>query len=98
MKYLLLSALFFTASNIYAQFTGSDTIPAVQYITVGDIVLPFAHDGIIADVNINGSTGATYQGKSLIFSAGFALSGKYGDSVFANGVNSSSRVTDYVRG
>ncbi|MCC6550724.1 MAG: T9SS type A sorting domain-containing protein, partial [Ignavibacteriaceae bacterium] len=41
---------------------------------------------------------ATYQGKSLIFSAGFALSGKYGDSVFANGVNSSSRVTDYVRG
>lgn len=98
MKHLFFTALLITALPLYAQFTGSDTIPAVQSITIGDIFLPFEHNGNIADVTVNGMTGGTYLGKSLIFSAGFAVSGKYGDSVFANGVNNSSRVADYVRG
>ncbi|MCK6614124.1 MAG: T9SS type A sorting domain-containing protein [Ignavibacteriaceae bacterium] len=98
MKYISLFTVLILTAPLYAQFTGSDTIPSVQVITIGDIVLPFEHNGNIADANYNGVSGGTYLGKSLIFSAGFALSGKYGDSVFANGVNNSSRVADYVRG
>jgi hypothetical protein len=98
MKYIFFYIVLILSTPLYAQFTGSDSIPAVQSITIGDIFLPFEHNGNIADITVNGVSGGTYMGKSLIFSAGIAFSGKYGDSVFANGVNNSSRVTDYVRG
>lgn len=92
--------LFFICHSviIFGQFTGTDSIPAQAAWTAGDFFLPFNNSGQLADLTINGNTGAFYLNKPLIFSSGFAISGKAADTIFANAVNSSSRLGDYLPG
>lgn len=98
MKRFLICVFVLNSFVLFAQFTGSDTIPAKSGFTAGDIFLPLDNSGLLADVSINGTAGAFYLNKPLIFSAGFAISGKAADTVFANAVNSSSRLGDYMPG
>ncbi|NUN09084.1 MAG: T9SS type A sorting domain-containing protein [Ignavibacteriaceae bacterium] len=60
--------------------------------------LPMDNKGVLADVTAGGVTGGVLDGKSVIFSSGFFLSGLHSDIMWANGVLSASRIEDYDEG
>ncbi|HQJ45620.1 MAG TPA: T9SS type A sorting domain-containing protein [Ignavibacteriaceae bacterium] len=77
----------------------SQNIGSMAYIQVNEIQLPFNNKGLIADVNINPiGPGGQFAGEMFLFSSGFWLSGYSNDSLWANGVSSSSLIEDYQPG
>lgn len=77
----------------------SQNIGSMAYIQVNEIQLPFNNKGLIADVNINPiGAGGQFAGEMFLFSSGFWLSGYSNDSLWANGVSSSSLIEDYQPG
>jgi hypothetical protein len=81
------------------------SIPLDQTITsllidVNKFQLPINNSGILADVLIPPATigGAKLDNKIFLFSAGFYLSGFNNGNLWANGMASGSRVTDYLPG
>ncbi len=67
-------------------------------IWVNNIDLPISNDGVLADVSIGGYSGGCIDSISFLFSGGFFLSGKSGDSLWANGQASASSIVDYRPG
>jgi hypothetical protein len=65
---------------------------------INNIDLPLDKQGIIANVNIGGRAGGELDGKVFLFSGGFYLTGKDGNSVWGNAVASASRIQDYQCG
>ena len=65
---------------------------------VNKIDLPINNRGKIADVNIDGRAAGRFDGKSVIYSSGFFMSGKTNGEVWSNGVASASRIEDYIPG
>jgi hypothetical protein len=91
-KYIILFILIYS-------ITSAQTAAVVD---VNNFYIPFNNKGILADVNF-GSAGslARYpgsEGKGIIFSAGFYLSGYKNEDLFANGAASSFIVEDYLPG
>jgi hypothetical protein len=80
-------------------FGGSYMLPysIVQsaFIDVNRFKLGLTNNGILADLRNNQ---AVFDGGIVLFSGGFALSGKTGETVWANGVMTSSRIMDYQPG
>jgi hypothetical protein len=83
-------------------------VGASYLFNINNFVLPMNNQGILAAVTINnGSRNVTlgeFQGKGVLFSGGFMMSGYTVDTVtkaktvFANAVASASRVQDYSPG
>lgn len=67
-------------------------------IHINRINLPINNYGVLADVLINGESGGYLDDKQFLFSGGFLLSGKNGDTIWANAVASASRIQDYQPG
>jgi len=65
---------------------------------VNKIDLPINNRGVIADVTIDGSSQGRVDGKNVIYSAGFMMSGYTNGELWANAVASASRIEDYVPG
>lgn len=60
-----------------------------------NISMPLDNKGILGDIN---SMGGRYNSNIFLFSGGFFLSGKLNNTLWANGVFSSSRINDYLPG
>ena len=67
---------------------------------VNNIDLPISRNGILADILISPATigGGKLQNKIFLFSGGFYMTGITNDTIWANGMMSASRITDYVPG
>ncbi len=81
------------------------TLSFLNYLTEGHLIdvnkfkIPVDNYGKIADVKLNGiSTSGTYDDKIVLYSGGFFLSGYTNDTLWANGVMSSSHINDYLPG
>ncbi len=87
--------LFFSCPDVHSQNVG----PAAR-MNVNNIDLPLNNTGVIADVAIpdGGRSYGYFENHQFLFSAGFWLSGYTNDSLWANGVASSSLVEDYQAG
>ena len=66
-------------------------------IDVNRLKVPLQNNGVMFDVSGYGTI-SQYDESQLIFSGGFYLVGKYNDQLWANGVATSSRVSDYLPG
>ncbi len=82
--------------------TGVYNAGEVYRLYVNKIDLPLNHNGKIADVVVPISTGTTtsgrYDGKSVIYSSGFMMSGYSNGTMWSNGMASASRVEDWTAG
>ena len=67
-------------------------------IHINRINLPIVNQGVLADALINGESGGYLDDKPFLFSGGFFLSGKNGDTIWTNAVASASRIQDYQPG
>ena len=69
---------------------------------VNNIDMPMERNGIMADVLIPGAVGGIaggkLQGKIFLYSGGFYMSGTTHGNIWANGMLSASRITDFVPG
>ncbi|QOJ27960.1 MAG: T9SS type A sorting domain-containing protein [Ignavibacteriales bacterium] len=81
-----------TAYFAIGDFIRFDTLKA------GLMTIPFDNTGSIADAGNTNPRAGWYDGKSFLFSAGFALSGKASGQVWANGEFTASRLEDYQSG
>ncbi|HRI47091.1 MAG TPA: exo-alpha-sialidase [Ignavibacteriaceae bacterium] len=91
------------SNNYVLAYLGNILIPVdfstdKYLIDVNRLKMPISNDGILADVRMDSIEVATYDGKSVIFSAGFFLSGYNGNNLWGNGVASAARITDYAAG
>jgi hypothetical protein len=89
--------------NIAGFKGGEINIPLDFYINgyrmdINRFKVPFNHNGVIADVNINGQQYGWYDESVILFSGGFWLSGKIGDTIWGSSVASASRLQDYQPG
>lgn len=66
-------------------------------IDANRLKVPLQNNGVMFDVSGYGTI-PQYDEGQLIFSGGFYLVGKYNDQLWANGVATSSRVSDYLPG
>ncbi|MBU0474983.1 MAG: exo-alpha-sialidase [Bacteroidetes bacterium] len=71
----------------------------VAMIDINRFKMPIDNKGILAEVDAD-STGpsGTYDGETVLFAAGFGLSGYDGNELWANAVQSASRLEDYQPG
>lgn len=67
-------------------------------ININNFHIPIDNQGVLADFDPGTGAGGFYDGKLILFSAGFVLSGYTDDLLWANGVFSASRVQDYQPG
>jgi hypothetical protein len=69
-------------------------------LNINNIDMPIGRNGIMADVLIPPSTiaGGKLQNKIFLYSGGFYMSGLTNGNIWANGMLSASRITDYVPG
>ena len=68
-------------------------------VETSNIKLPIDNTGHLAYVDLDLDVdGATYDNIAFLFAAGFLLSGKSGDSIWANGQAGSIRLGDYLPG
>lgn len=70
-------------------------------LNINNIWLPVGRDGILADVNVDGTKDGRLNGQdgnTFLFSGGFFLSGMIEGEMFTNAVASASRITDYEPG
>lgn len=65
---------------------------------INKIDLPINNRGKLADVTIDGRAAGRVDGKSVIYSSGFMMSGVTNGQMWANAVASASRIEDYVPG
>ncbi len=64
-----------------------------------DVSFPLTNNGILGDTRIDGiPQSVTFDGKSLIYSGGFFMSGYTDNQLWSNGVATSSRCVDYIPG
>ena len=68
-------------------------------IDINRFKMPIDNKGVLADVNADslGPSGK-FDGSTVLFAGGFGLSGYDGDELWANAVQSSSRIEDYQSG
>ncbi len=64
------------------------------------ITFPINNSGVIADLNLgNGQNPGGYLDSiQFLFSAGFYLTGKVGDTIWSNAVATANRTVDYLPG
>ena len=89
--------------NIAGFKGGEINIPLDFYVNgyrmdINRFKVPFDHNGVIADVNVNGSSGGLYDESTVLFSGGFYLSGKVGNTVWAAAQATAVRVQDFQAG
>src|SRR3989304_2756576 len=89
MKKLIL-LLFSISSTILAQES--------YLLQINRLRLPFNNEGVLANVSVSGAGQGELDSIGFLFSAGFFLSGKNNDTVWANGVATASRIQDYQPG
>ena len=68
----------------------------VYQLNINRLYLPLNSRGEIGTVGLN--DWARYDGIGFLFSGGFMISGKNGDTIWSNGVASSTRIVDYLPG
>jgi len=74
------------------------------YLKLDRFELPFANNGVLADVRVGQNTSAAkFDGQTVIFSGGFLLAGRlypgtYYERIWANGVMPTYRIFDYQPG
>src|SRR3989339_1124383 len=78
----------------------SSTILAQEsyLLQINRLRLPFNNEGVLANVSVSGVNQGDLDSIGFLFSAGFFLSGKNNDTVWANGVATASRIQDYQPG
>ncbi len=107
----ILAAIFmllFSASVFWANARETDGNKGVSKTTgyegdayrlfINKIDLPMNSRGVLADVEIDGRKGGLFDGKSVIYSSGFWMSGYSNGEIWTNGVASASRNEDYIPG
>ncbi|MCH7770050.1 MAG: hypothetical protein IIA49_03405, partial [Bacteroidetes bacterium] len=68
-------------------------------LEINRIKLPLNNRGVIANVSVDGAPeGGFFDGIGFLFSGGFMISGKNGDTIWSNAVASASRLEDYLPG
>ena len=68
-------------------------------LEINRIKLPLNSRGIIANVRVGDTPeGGFFDGKGFLFSSGFMMSGKNGDTIWSNAIASASRLEDYLPG
>jgi len=68
-------------------------------LEINRIKLPINNRGVLANVSVDGGReGGFFDGKGFLFSSGFMMSGKNGDTIWSNAVASASRIEDYLAG
>lgn len=67
-------------------------------LNINNINMPMNRQGVMADVNIGGRSGAELDNKIFLFSGGFFMSGYTNGQLWANAVASASRIQDYNQG
>jgi len=85
---------FFLYNNTYPKQIEPVFLNGSDSIKVNEISLPFNNSGAIA----GSPTSGKLNGVTFLFSSGFMLSGYENDFLFANGVFTSSLITDYLPG
>jgi hypothetical protein len=107
MKFFTAFIILFTFIQLNAQNQPKVNFPSASsdssffdsfLFDVNKLILPLNNQGVIADVLIEGEAGGRYDGFGFLFSGGFFLSGKDGDSIWTNAVASASRIQDYLPG
>ncbi len=90
----------FITSLIIVVLLVTGIYPQTSYrFNINNINLPINNSGVLGDVNISpGGAGGKYNNIVFLFSGGFYLSGYTGNTLWANGVSSSSLVRDYQPG
>src|SRR3989304_1650125 len=87
---ILLVLLLSVSSTILAQES--------YLLQINRLRLPFNNKGVLANVSVSGVNQGDLDSIGFLFSAGFFLSGKNNDTVWANGVATASRIDDYQPG
>ena len=87
---ILLVLLLSVSSTILAQES--------YLLQINRLRLPFNNKGVLANVSVSGVNQGDLDSIGFLFSAGFFLSGKNNDTVWANGVATASRIQDYQPG
>jgi hypothetical protein len=67
-------------------------------VQVNKLVMPIDNAGVLANVDLGTIGDGQYDGKGILFSGGFMLTGKDGGELWSNGVATASRIQDYVGG
>ena len=67
-------------------------------LRINKLHLPLNNIGVLANVSFEGLGEGQYDGKGVLFSGGFMMSGKNGGLLWSNGVATASRISDYVAG
>ena len=107
MKFFTAFIVLFTFIQINAQIQPKEKFPTASsdssffdsfLFDVNKLILPLNNEGVIGDVLIQGEAGGRYDGFGFLYSGGFFLSGKDGDSIWSNAVASASRLQDYLPG
>jgi hypothetical protein len=97
MKKLILLIAFLAVYHldIFPQKVGDKFL-----VSINNIKLPIDNRGVLANVNIApfGWDGGRFDSITVIYSAGFLLSGYNSDSLWANGVYTSGLIQDYWQG
>ncbi len=75
-----------------------DYVAEAYRLFINKIDLPISNRGKLADVNIDGRAAGRVDGKSVIYSSGFMMSGVTNGQMWSNAVASASRIEDYVPG
>ncbi len=79
--------------------TNVDAVGNAYVLLVNKFQLPMNSHGVLADVAIGDFTnGGLYDGKTVLYSGGFMISGKNNGLLWSSGVATASRVEDYVGG
>ena len=98
----LLAFLFFTGigdlGGKKSAYKTTEKAGEAYRLFINNINMPMNREGVMANVAIDGPEGGKLDGKEFLFSGGFFLSGKTGNTTWANAVASASRIQDYEPG
>jgi hypothetical protein len=107
--FLLLLSVSFTFTLTFAEKDGKGTSTVLKTnlvagdsynLNINNWSMPMNRTGVMADVLIPPAflAGGNLQNKIVLYSGGFFMSGLNKDTIWANGVMTSSRVSDYLPG
>ena len=84
---------------LFLLFTSTGLSQESYLLQINRLSLPIDNKGVLADVSINGKAeDGKLDSIGFLFSAGFFLSGKNNNAVWANAMATSSRIADYQPG
>lgn len=84
--------------NVFTAGLPGTNTSTVHLMNKNRLWFPLDNSGVLADVTVGNIVGGLMDSKTVIFSAGFFLSGLNNNILWANGVLSASRIQDYASG